>query len=266
MRLPKPASDGGSPRSAVVVVHGFKGFRRWAFFPDISARLAAAGHAVVTLDFSRNGFGEDPEGLMDDPEGFAQNTLTRELDELARVLAALRAGEVIQADSGSPVPPERVGLLGHSRGGGIALLAAAECGVQSLVTWNAVSDFDRWPADTKATWRRDGRIHVVNARTGEQMPMNVSLLEDFEANRARLDVTAAAGQFSIPWLIVHAADDAAVRPDEARKLARANPDATLHWVEGAGHTFEVKHPFTHPAPAAYEGVVVRTLAHFERLL
>ena len=44
--------DGPPPRSAVVVVHGFKGFKDWGFFPYLCQRMAAAGHAVVSFNLS----------------------------------------------------------------------------------------------------------------------------------------------------------------------------------------------------------------------
>ena len=82
------------------------------------------------------------------------------------------------------------------------------------------------------------------------MPLNVGLLEDFEANRERLDIEAAAGAVTgVPWLIVHGEDDRSVSVADARQLARANRRADVELIPGAGHTFEAVHPFQRPTPA-----------------
>ncbi len=251
--------EGPVPETAIVIAHGFKGFKDWGFFPHLSESLAADGHAVVTMNFSHNGIGSDPLEFTE-LERFARNTLTRELDEVHRVLEALVEGEILAA------PPRAIGVLGHSRGGGTAILAAAESEqVDALVTWAAVADFDRWDDETKVRWRKEGRIHVLNGRTGQQMPLDLSLLEDFEANRERLDIQAAAGRVEVPWRIIHGTEDPAVAVAEARALAQARPAATLDLVEGAGHTFEVGHPFGGPSPE-YTRVVEATREHFRSAL
>ena len=196
--------EGPSPRSAVVVVHGFKGFKDWAFFPHVCERLAASGHAVVSFNFSLNGIGDQPEEFTE-LDAFGQNTLSRELDELLWVVDSTLRGEVL------PWRPRSIGLVGHSRGGAQAILAAREhSGVVALATWAAVANFDRWTEDTVREWREKGRVYVLNGRTGQQMPLDLTLLEDFEANRSRLDVLAAATQVSVPWLVVHGSEDSTV--------------------------------------------------------
>lgn len=255
LRLP----PGPPPRSAVVVIHGFKGFKDWGFFPHLCGTLAGDGHAVVSFNFSRNGLKDDPEGFTD-LDAFARNTFTRELDEIHRVVAEVRDGDLL------PRPVRRLGLLGHSRGGGDAVLAAREDGgVDALVTWSAVARFDRWEEATKEEWRRERRIYVLNARTGQQMPLDVSLLEDFEKNRERLKILGAAGALDAPWLIVHGEDDVSVPVEEAHELAGANPDADLEIVSGAGHTFEAVHPFAGSTPELDRALTV-TRTHFRRHL
>jgi uncharacterized protein len=260
VRLPDPgAAPDGLPRTAVLVVHGFKGFKDWAFFPYTADRLAAAGHAVVSFNFSRNGVGEDLL-TFSELEKFGANTLSLELEELHLLLDRVLDGSL----TGSA--PERVGLLGHSRGGGSAIIAASEDDrVDSLVTWAAVASFDRWAEDTKAEWRREGRIWIPNLRTRQQMPLDVALLEDFEANRERLDVLRAAGRVDRPWLVVHGTDDDTVDPADGRELVAAGPRTTGHWVEAAGHTFEARHPFEAP-PRELDAAVRATLAHFDGTL
>jgi uncharacterized protein len=255
LRLP----PGPPPRSAVVVIHGFKGFKDWGFFPYLCETLAGDGHGVVSFNFSRNGVRDDPENFTD-LEGFARNTFTRELDEIRRVLTEVRDGDLL------PRPVRSIGLLGHSRGGGDAVLAAREDGeLDALVTWAAVASFDRWTDETREEWRRERRIHVLNARTGQQMPLNVTLLEDFEANAGRLDILEAARTLETPWLIVHGEGDASVRVDEARELAGANPGARLEVIPAAGHTFEAAHPFDGSTPELDRALEV-TRAHFRRHL
>ncbi|HEX2190466.1 MAG TPA: alpha/beta hydrolase [Longimicrobiaceae bacterium] len=240
VRLPA----GTAPRSAVVVCHGFKGFRTWGFFPPLARALARAGHAAVTFDFSRNGVGADGVDFSA-LERFRENTHTRDVDEVRMVLDALGAGGIL------PRAPLRVGLFGHSRGGGEAVLAAAEdVRVDALVTWAAISDIPaRWTEEQVAAWRRGETVEIANSRTGQMMPVGPAYWRDVEMNRERLDVLRAASALTIPWLIVHGEDDATVPAAEGQALFdAAGEDAELLLVEGAGHTFGAAHPYAGATP------------------
>jgi pimeloyl-ACP methyl ester carboxylesterase len=247
--------EGPPPRRAVVVVHGFKGFKDWAFFPHVCTHLATEGYAVVSFNFSHNGIGEDPE-VFSDLDAFARNTLTREVEELGQIVGALAGGEL------TPTAPRRIGILGHSRGGAVSLLAAGEREeVASLVTWGAIDHVDRWGDETVREWREAGVMHVPNQRTGQHMPLSFSLWEDFQENRHRLDLARASESLGLPWLIVHGKEDLTVPVVEGERLARRSGTARLHLIEGAGHTFEATHPFGTPAPTLEEALGV-TLRHF----
>ena len=256
LRLP----EGETAESAVVVAHGFKGFKDWGFFPHLCECLARDGHAVVSFNFSLNGIGDDPTKFTE-LENFAQNTLSRDVDEILRVLEEVRGGGILS------VPPTRLGLFGHSRGGGEAIVAARDDGrLDALVTWAGLATFDRWDEELRQQWRSERRIYVMNARTAQQMPMDVGFLEDFESNRERLDVEAAASTLrGLPWLIVHGKDDASVSVEDARLLASANPEATVERIPNAGHGFETAHPFQGSTTQLDHALRV-TIEHFGRHL
>lgn len=255
VRLP----EGPPPRSAIVVVHGFKGFKDWGFFPHVCERLAGSGHAVVSFNLSHNGVGEDFLEFTE-LDRFGANTLSLELDDILFMVDQTLAGNVL------PSRPRTVGLLGHSRGGGQTVLAAAaDDRIEAIATWAAVADFDRWSQEAKEEWRADGRIWVMNSRTGQQMPLDVGLLEDFEAHRERLDIGAAAEVLDVPWLIVHGRNDETVSVEEGRALARAARQGRLVLVDGAGHTFEARHPFSGSTPQLDQALDA-TLAHFQPYL
>lgn len=249
---------GTSPRSAVVVCHGFKGFRTWGFFPPLARALARAGHAAVTFDFSRNGVGADGVDFSA-LELFRENTHSRDVDEVRMVLDALGAGGIL------PRTPLRIGLLGHSRGGGEAVLAAAEdVRVDALATWAAISDIPaRWTEEQVAAWRRGETVEVANSRTGQMMPVGPAYWRDVEMNGERLDVLRAAGSLTIPWLIVHGEDDATVPAAEGQALFDAAGDeAELLLVEGTGHTFGAAHPYAGATPEL-RAVVEATVEWFD---
>ena len=242
LRLP----DGPGPHPVVVFSHGFKGFKDWGFHPWVGERLAGAGLAAVHFDFSRNGV-RAGAGEIEDLEAFRANTLSIERDDLEVVLDALLGGAL-----GAPVDPARVALAGHSRGGGIALLGAAERReVRALVTWASVSRFDRIADEvTLAEWRRTGAYEVVNRRTGQKLPMGVGFLDDLAGNLVRLDLLAAARRLAVPWLLVHGRTDETVPFGEALELAEAaGGEASLLALDGAGHTFGAVHPFAGETPS-----------------
>ncbi len=229
------ASGRELPRPAVVIVHGFKGFKDWGMFPVVAERLARAGFSAVTMNLS--GSGVDQQGEFVYPERFGHNTYSAEQHDLQVVLAALEQGDLGLA------PVSEFGLVGHSRGGGTAILAAAtDPRIRALVTWAAISHVDRWPGRA-AEWRRTGKLDIVNARTGQVLPMYTDVLDDIERNQAALDIAAAAAGLRTPWLVVHGTADESVNVDEAHELAALAPEGRLLLLEGAGHTFGAVHPY-----------------------
>ena len=253
LRLP----EGPAPHPVVVVCHGFKGFKNWGFHPWLGERLAAAGFAAVHFNFSRNGV-RTADGEIEDLDAFRRNTLSIEREDLDTVLDAILAGRLDPS-----LDPSRLGLMGHSRGGGIALLGAAErAEVKTLVTWASVSHFDRISDETTlAEWRRTGVYEVVNVRTGQILPMGLDFLDDVLGNRARLDLLSAARRPGSPWLVVHGTGDETVPFAEAEQLVVAGgARARLAAIRDGGHTFGAAHPFGGPTPHL-EDAMAATLDH-----
>ncbi len=232
------APRGPPPETAVVVCHGFKGFKDWGFFPVLARTLAARGHAVLSFNFSRSGIGPDEESFTD-LDGFARQTHSRNLDEIRMVLDAVTGGTLF------PRAPRKIGLFGHSRGGGEAILAAGEDGrVAALVTWAAIAAVERWGDEEVAAWERGETVFVENSRTRQRMPLAPEFWEDVRSNTDRLDIIRAAERLTIPWLIVHGEADTSVSPTNARLLFDAAGErAELLLAEGAGHTFGAVHPY-----------------------
>ena len=236
-----PAEPG--PRPAVVVCHGFKGFMEWGFFPHLAHLLAARGFTTVRFNF-RGGGMRPGDDLVTDPEAFAHATVGNDLRDLETVLTALGDGGIAPGR----VDGDRLGLVGHSRGGGTAILEAARNQqLSALVTWSAVATFDRLSEGEKAVWRSAGTVPIVNARTGQELVLDRSVLEDLEARAAEYDLEAAAAARPAPWLIIHGEEDETVPVAEARRLAAAaRQPSCLEVLADANHTFGARHPFVGP--------------------
>ena len=245
-------------RAAVIICHGFKGFAQWGFFPALARAIAEARLRAIRFDFSGSGIGADRESFTE-PDAFAENTFSRELDDLRTVEAeAAKRGWL----------SERYGILGHSRGGGTAILHAARTPeLGALVTLAAISHTRRWSDDEARAWRDRGYTEIRNTRTGQVMRLGTALLDEVEAEGSggTLDVTAAASRVAAPWLIVHGAEDATVSVDDAYRLSDAAPDARLLIVDGTGHTFDTAHPMQGSSPA-FDLVTSETVEWFRREL
>ena len=232
-----------SARPAVLVVHGFKGFKDWGMFPPLAERLAQAGFTAVSVNLS--GSGVDDAGEFSLPDRFAHNTFSAELDDTGRVIDALTRGEL-----GVP-SPSRLGIVGHSRGGGIAVLQTArDPRIRALVTWSAISRVERWPPDVLSSWREAGHTEIRNARTGQVLPLYTDVLDDMEQNAEALDIELAAGRVAVPWLIIHGTEDESVgyREAESLKAASSRKKTRLLPVERGGHTFGATHPWRSSTP------------------
>jgi alpha-beta hydrolase superfamily lysophospholipase len=235
------------------MVHGFKGFKDWGFWPPFAERLARAGLAAVSFNLSGSGVDVNGDATLRDQ--FARNTFSADLADLSTVLAALGEGAL------GVVTPSRLALVGHSRGGGIAILQTArDPRVNALVTWAATASTNRWGPETRKRWRAAGILNVTNTRTGQVLPMSTALLDDAERNAGALDILAAAARITVPWLIIHGREDETVAFEDAEALRRASSldTTTLLPLDHTGHTFGAAHPWQPPAPTA-ETVFTRTI-------
>ena len=259
--VPGGAAAPSSGWPHVCLLHGFKGFMDWGFFPDMARRIVESGLAAVRFNVSGSGVGEDLESFGD-LGAFERNTLSREIEDVARVRAWIRGGGATGLD------PDRNAWIGHSRGGGMALLHAAEAReCRGIVTWAAVSTFDRFDPEAKALAREKGHLPIWNARTGQEMRVGLAALEDLERNRRRFDLLAACRRVAAPVLLVHGELDETVPAVESEILASAlGPTiATLLPIGGTGHTFGVRHPME-TTTEAWEAVASATLRRLLEIL
>ena len=114
-------------RPSVVICHGSSGSKDWGFLPELADRLARAGFAAVSFDFSDAG-------------------VAPQLHDLDLVLDALRRGTV-------GVATETYGLIGHDTGGAVALLRTArDERVRALVTFATTASLESRDEGVRGRW------------------------------------------------------------------------------------------------------------------
>lgn len=239
-RFPEPGSE---KLPLVILCHGFKGFKDWGCFPYIMDRVAEEGNFAVSFNFSYNGTGENDSDQSDFTrlELFAENTFTRELDDLGCIIDYLFENrEKFNYDT------DNISLIGHSRGGGIAILRTSEDKrIGKLIVLSSVCNFNRYSDTLKNKWKEVGYFEVINSRTNQMMRMNYTLIEDLEKNKERLDIQKAISKINVPVMIIHGTQDVTVDYSNAEDLySRSNKEsAELILIENTGHTFGAVHPF-----------------------
>jgi pimeloyl-ACP methyl ester carboxylesterase len=242
----------------IVLSHGFMGYRRWGWFPWLSSELAAAGFHTVTFSFSMNGC-DNGSGRITRPGEFARNTVTREIEDLRRVV------EYARYDLPFPVRDRLVGLFGHSRGGAVSIIYGSfDHKIGSLVTWSTPSRLDRYTERRKRLWKKTGKLTFRGGRSGQPLHLDYSYYRDIERNGEKYDLPLRMEKVRAPHLIVHGERDAAVSLREARRLVSRTGTGRVRFdvLPGSGHTFGVKDPMSGPPPRALSLAGKRTAEWF----
>ncbi|AWB46788.1 alpha/beta hydrolase [Paenibacillus sp. CAA11] len=228
------------PKSLIIIAHGYKGFKDWGMFPYAAGALSVH-HEVITFNFSHNGIGEDPMQFTE-LDKFARNTYDQEQKDLSALI------KYIHQDPNLHKLP--LFLIGHSRGAGTCLVYALDHPdhIAGVLSWNGVANLDLFTPEQKQQMREQGRSYVLNGRTGQQMPLDVVILEDLEQQRERYDIVSRLSKSTFPAILIQGTADSSRLREGSAHITKARPDIAWVQIEEGSHTFNTVHPFTGTTP------------------
>ena len=193
----------------MVLGHGVTGNKDRPFVVALANGLAAAGIPALRFSFSGNG---DSEGE------FIDSTISKEVDDLGVVIEALSNYSVC--------------YIGHSMGGAVGVLRASRdkrikllVSLAGMVHTNtfAETEFGDVTPDEGFMWDKP------------DCPLSSAYMDDM----ARIgSVVDFASRITVPWLLLHGAEDDVVPIGESRQIFEiANEPKELIELEGADHVF-----------------------------
>ena len=237
----------------VIFLHGFKSFRNWGFIPYICEVFAENEIISINLDFEFNGI-KNESPVEFDSEKFAQNTITSELQNVKDLITIIKnkSNEKLEHILSDKWNGE-IHLVGHSRGGGIALLAANQLTDISKIGLIApIGYFDRYTPRLKNQWLETGYLEFKDLMSRQILRMNSSYLVDLENHKEEYDLLNIVPKLMNSAQIIHGKLDLSVPLKEVNDLYNSflknidiNKKTNCNFVllEKANHLFNVKHPF-----------------------
>ncbi len=234
--------ENNKPKHIVIFAHGYKGYKDWGCWNLIAEAFAKHNFFFVKFNFSHNGGTVEQPIDFPDLEAFGQNNYTKELDDLQSVIDWVTTEKSYKDE----IDTTNITLIGHSRGGGITTIKAAEDSrITHLITWAAVSNFGNRSSTigNLEEWKKDGVKYVLNGRTKQQMPHYYQFYENFIENKERLHIETAVKKLKIPHLIIHGTADTSVSIKEAEDLHAWNSQSELYTIKNGNHTFGSVHPW-----------------------
>lgn len=246
-------------RPVVIFAHGFKGFKDWGIWEMIAKEIVDSGFAFIKFNFSHNGTTAKNPLAFGDLEAFGENNYEIELNDLTVVLDWIEHQKLIPDTN---INIEDINLIGHSRGGGIAIIKTYEDSrIKRLITWASVGTLNwMFKQEMVQKWKQN-RVHIiVNGRTKQEMPLYYQLYENFEKNKERFNIENALRNLNKPHLIVQGTADPAISVTSAEQHKKWNPNAELVLIEGANHVFGGSHPFQeNKLPKHTESLLIATI-------
>ena len=224
------------PLIPLVFVHGFKAFKDWGSSNIVAQEFADNGFLYLKFNFSHNGVLKDNPVDFVDLDAFGDNNYYLEFLELGLVIDWLYSCDL-------NINLEKLALIGHSRGGGIALLRTAQdARIHKLITWASVSDYEtRFPKDI-AEWKAAGVSYIYNGRTKQRMPLKFQFYTSYYKHQKTLNIPAQCLKITQKILVIHGTDDSVVTLTEAHKIHGLVKNSKIQLIQNAGHTFGAVHP------------------------
>ena len=257
-------------RPMVLMIHGFRAFKTWGFFPYFAEQITRAGYFCSIIDFSLNTL-IDAEKCLFDMERFSKNTVSQEITEAELFVERFTSGDVLDADLMNYWNGE-IYLIGHSLGGALAIMVAHNDNadnknmenvkknhtekkhiiqknivknvVKKIVTICSISDFDIYTERQKKDWVAKGIKEFKDTSTGQLFQLDVKFLLDRLEYSGEMSLAACVSRLKIPYLILHTEGDVTVSPNAATILFDAASKEFAQKIMVSGnHLLGVSHPF-----------------------
>lgn len=226
----------------ILFVHGFKGFKDWGIWDRVSDYFANEGFLFLKINLSHNGITSVDSDSFGDLEAFGNNNFTIETHDIRLTLEAIKSRKIAIP---SELPDLDITIIGHSRGGASAIIAAEEGeDINRVVTWAAIDNIEKQYGKYDPGWESEGVKYIANGRTKQQMPLYYQLYEDIAKNKERFNLERAVSALEKPLLICHGDADPTVNVSSALQLRKYKQDAELFIAEGANHVFGGSHPYS----------------------
>lgn len=254
-------NETNTKKPVVIFCHGYKGYKDWGAWNLAAEEFAANNLFFVKFNFSHNGGTVEEPIDFPDLEAFGQNNFILELDDLETIIDWVSTNPVYKNE----VDLSNITLIGHSRGGGIVTLKAAENSkVNKVISWCGVSDYGaRFPTgDLLKYWEKEGVSYIENARTKQQMPHYFQFYTNFKENEERLTIKNAVEKLTIPQLIIYGENDEVVTPNEAEDLHKWNPKSELVCIKEMNHPLGCTQPWEQNIMPVYLAEAVKESIEF----
>ncbi len=245
----------------IICVHGFKGFKDWGFWPFASQYLSENGFFVLSFNFSHNGIGTNPLEFTE-LDKFAINSFSLEKEELEQV-----ADSYLNKFFGGK-SNKGIGIVGHSRGAAVTMLASQKINFDAIVLWSSISKIDRYTKHQKDEWFEKGFLEFQNSRTKQMMRLDVSFLNDIERKKNKsLNLEESIRNYKNPLLVIHGEQDLTVPAKEAQNILdwSGSTQKEINIIPKTGHTFDAQHPFQNSNPVL-DLVLEKTKIFFKKHL
>lgn len=226
----------------VIFCHGFKGFKDWGTFNLMAETFARHNFFFVKFNFSHNGTSTSDYSDIHDLEAFGSNNFEIEMDDIDSVINWLE-----KSDNPYKIHYNfnEINIIGHSRGGGIAMLKATEDGrVKKVAAWATLNDFEKYMyLSDPVKWKETGVSYVENSRTGIKLPLYYQFYENYYKYQNRFDIKENLMKLDKPILLLHGTKDETVPIDDPQWIYDNLDHTILVKIELANHTFGASHPW-----------------------
>ncbi|MBN2134174.1 MAG: prolyl oligopeptidase family serine peptidase [Acidobacteria bacterium] len=229
----------------VILIPGFLGYVGWGFYPHIVKKLVKKNFTVVSFNHSTGGsyYATRPYTKLKNLE---QMSIQRDIDDIGFIIHYIKnlTDERIRR-----INYNGIILVGHSKGGGIAgLYAANDRSVKIIVSINGISDFIRVPKEKVDEIIEQGFKEHQIPGTMVKIKVDKKFWMELVENPQKYSVPDAYKKSQARCLFVQGTLDDKVDPGESVSMHEAIPERSELWkIDGMDHNLGCN-PVCFPLP------------------